>query len=221
MPETTDDKTANGNIEKKIEYLKYCHSNIQDLKSSIYQRAAILVAAIAFIVTGFSCFVVEFFKKDYFEDGSFVVQHNLLVGVHILFLILSILFLIFFLLTAFLAIKCLFPFNYSKIRSENNSIKYKELADIDQELYIKDFLNKKMTFTTFEYICELDEPKFVKIARELDDKKILEQLLSSVFYGAHISKSRYEYLRKAYMVLWLDMFIFAAMILTGIILKIL
>jgi hypothetical protein len=205
-------KETGNDIKNKIKYLKYCHSNIQNLKSSIYQRASILMAAIAFIVTGFSYFILEVFKGELEIFKSVPCIEKII-------LILSILFLILFLCTAFLAIKCLFPFDYSKDITKNNNIKYKELADMDQGLSIKDLLNRKMMFTTFEYICDLNELEFEKMAKELNKEKILEQLISSTYYVADITKSRYEYLRKAYWVLFWKMIVFAIMIFICIILK--
>jgi hypothetical protein len=92
VAETADD------AKDKINYLKYCHSKIDDVRKSTYSKAFFIMLAITFIIpTGIKIILG--------------LNNDLHVGIKCIFLILSILFLISFLWTAVWCIKCLIPFN--------------------------------------------------------------------------------------------------------------
>ena len=182
--------------KEKIEYLKYCHSNIYKLRASIYQRASILMAVAAFIFAGFSSFILKIFKS-----GSPVVESRIV-------LVLSILFLVSFLYTAFWNIMCLFPLpgkSLIQFLNRNKSI---------------DDGKKTRTFTTFDYICDLRKNKFTKKVNKLNNEKILGQLITSTHNVSRISSQRYKYLHKVCIGLSFNIFIFVTIILIYIISKI-
>lgn len=217
-----DEKT----MEQKIEYLTYCHETIDRLKSSIYERASILVVVIAFIVP--SC-------SEIIQDILDCIPHDS-IGWRIVIAIISIFFLLTFLLAAFFGIKCLIPIKsrefllklLNKSRNKCEDISIEKLQNVDPNLSIEEFLlmqnvvdgKKVRVFTTFDHIADLNEKEFEKMATSLDDEKILNQLISAIYNMSHISRKRYDDLLKAYKCLIVSIVVFITLILVDIIIKI-
>lgn len=220
--DTNDEKT----IKQKIEYLTYCHETIDRLKSSIYERASILVVVIAFIVPSCSTII-----QDILECISSTSKMWKMAVV-----IVSVSFLLFFLLAAFWGIKCLIPIKsrefllklLNKSRNKDKGISIEKLQNVDPDLSIQEFLTsqnvvdkrKVRVFTTFDHIADLDEKEFNKMVTELDDEKILEQLVSAIYNMSHISRKRYNDLLRAYKCLMISIIIFILLLVADIIAKI-
>lgn len=218
-------KTDESIMEQKIGYLTYCHDTINRLKSSIYERASILVVVIAFIVP--SCFTI-------IQDISKNISKNLF-ALKLIVAGISIIFCIFFLLAAYYGIKCLIPIknreyllkilNRSRNRIYNISIN--KLQDVDPNMSIQKFLtnqnvvdkNKVRVFTTFDHITDLNEDEFEEMVASLDNEKILEQLVSAIYNMSHIAKKRYTDLKLAYKFLLITVFIFIILIIISVVVK--
>ena len=210
----------------KIEYLTYCHETIDRLKSSIYERASILVLVIAFIVPSCSSII-----QDIFENLSPVLRIWRIVAA-----IVSILFLISFLLSVFWGIKCLIPIKsrdfllklLNKSRNKSKRITIEQLQNVNQDLSIHEFLsnqnivdNKRVrVFTTFDHIADLNEKEFNSMVLELDNEKILEQLVSAMYNISNISKKIYNDLLNEYKYLIVSIIIYILLIVTDIVVKI-
>ncbi len=213
-------------IKSKIEYLTYCHETINGLKSSIYERASILVLVIAFIVPSCSSIIQDILKY---------ISPDLKVW-RVIVAIVSVMFLISFLLSAFWGIKCLIPIKsrdfllklLNKSRNKGNCITIEQLQNANQDLSIHEFLsnqnvvdNKRVrVFTTFDHIADLNEEEFNSMVEELDNEKILEQLVSAIYNISHISRKRYNDLLKAYKFLMISIIIFILLIVADIVIKI-
>lgn len=214
-------------IKAKIDYITYCHSKIEDLKSSIYQRASILVVVVAFIVPSCASVVLNIFQNNLPDE----------IYWRIILIALSVMFLASFTYTSFCGIKCMIPLKsrdflvkiLNKNRSSSENISFSELSNMDQDLSIKEFLQKKnivsddkmRVFTTFEHICDMNEPDFTNKVDALDAEKILEQLVSAIYNLSHITKLRYKDLFNAYKSLLMNILIFVIIMLVDIILNVL
>lgn len=220
------DKSDGKTIEQRIEYLTYCHETIDRLKSSIYERASILVVVIAFIVPSCSTII---------QDILECISSDLKIW-RLVVAIVSIFFLLSFLLAAYWGIKCLIPIKsrefllklLNKSRNKNKSISIEKLQNADPNISIQEFLtnqnvvdNKKVrVFTTFDHIADLNEEEFEKMVTALDDEKILEQLVSAIYNMSHISRKRYNDLLRAYKCLMISIIIFILLLVSDIIAKI-
>lgn len=214
-------------ISEKIQYLTYCHESIDRLKSSIYDRASILVAVLALIFPSCSETIKDIISKQ---------NPNLFVLAVIGYLV-SFLFLVLFLFSSFLGVKCLIPIksraflirllNKSRSGNKNKNLTL-ALENADPQLSIQEFIQeqnavdpkKVRVFTTFDHIYDLQESEFSKMILELDDKKILGQLESAIYNLSHITKKRYEDLKRAYRCLLACLVLFAFLVTIDILFSI-
>ncbi|MDR2586156.1 MAG: hypothetical protein LBC84_08075 [Prevotellaceae bacterium] len=194
------------NIKEKIEYLQYCHKNIENQKNFIYTRASILIAVMAFVITGF----LQIISENSISENSVIsiitivkpiitIEINWLIG----------LFLLSFLYTTFWAIKSLFPLEINPLRKFLNRKKSDGITSTKLEN------ENEMVFTTFVYIANSARSKFTDMVNELDDRKILDQLIRSTYNVSDITKQRYGYLKKACIGLCSSIIILVIAILIG------
>ena len=213
-------------IDKQVEYLKYCHTKIDELKNSIYLRASILVIVIGFILPSWVSTIRGIIDN---------IPHDKFMWKLVL-LILCGLFLLAFLITTVYGLKCLIPLK-SKLfllkilnisRNKKNNVSLHELSKLDPTTAIQDILDKHnvvnddkaRVFTTFGHICDLSEDNFGRIAKELDSEGISKQLLSATYNLSHITSRRYKDLFIAYKWLLVCAVIFVLLIMLEIVMNI-
>jgi len=175
--------------EHNFEYLKYCHGKIDEIKASIYQRASILVVVMSFILLAW----LEVIKLSIADISQQAIILRIISGV------LSAMFLTTFLLALINGIECLVPFKnksalWSVLTSRKNTTDKNNINDIDWK--------KRIVFTTFTYICNLEEHEFARMVSELDSGKVLEQLTVGIYDLSAITQKRYNDLFVACKYLW-------------------
>ncbi len=222
--ESHAEQNENSVISKeKIEYLTYCHQTINGLKSSIYDRASILIVAIAFVVPCGATTMTSLFSTpiknvylrwfSYFSSAVFIISFLLAIGT---------------------SVRCLIPIrsreflkqllNIQRNTKKMSSMK-KELVNANPDMSIREFLAENnqveevnfRTFTTFDHIYDLSETEFIKMADNLDTYEIYKQLLSGLYNMSHISRMRYSRLLRAFYYLLVNILFLVLLIILNII----
>jgi len=182
----------------RFEYLKYCYGKMDDLRTSIYQRASILVVVMSFIILAWN-YIIDRMPNISNE----VIAWKIILG------LACFTFLITFSFTAYYGLKCLMPIKRDKTEQFKNTVKYAESLNTEKkDILMKDMLIKDIIFTVFDYICNLKKHDFEKVVQELDLKQINEQLISAIHGLSLVIEQRYNNFHTTCKLLLINIIIF-------------
>jgi hypothetical protein len=121
-------------IKEKIEYIKYCHSTMDSSKSTIYQRASILMAIEAFMIPSCTPVILNVLSKNSLSDTIY----------HFIFIPLSILFFLSFMYIIFWCFKCLIPVKNwpSKQSNQMEFTTFEKICDLGERSDFDDKVNE-------------------------------------------------------------------------------
>lgn len=170
--ETHVDKT-----DSVIEYMKYAHSRIDEMKNSIYLRASIVIVALAFLAPQGTTVIAKLLETG--KNNLLALVLGIAIGVPFLIAILG---------SSLYAVFCLAPLKsmwsiYEILtRSATGSTS----------------LDKIPVYTAFPHITSMTRENFESSVTKLTDVDVLSQLTSAIYTLSHLTERRYTRLRRAY-----------------------
>ena len=188
------------NIEHKIGFFKYCHERIDELKASLYQRASVIMVVLAFIVVSFMGIA----------DNILDNYAQLSISERCIFLGLSIVFWISFVVTAFFGIGCLIPASPKTLEKIVN--KKKDGARPKGKIH---------AYTSPKLILKFDYEDYKNAANQITTSEdVLEELVHGVYSLSTITDFRYDLLSVSYRFLLFNILSFVGMIAFLFVIKI-
>lgn len=180
------DSNGKYNIESKLKYYMFVYQKTDSFRGSIYFRASIIFAICAFLMG--SLWNIKCFT----QPSSFRISDVAIFLILILFLVLSMLSLSY-------SIYSIHPFFWGTKVGKGGLHKGIRLQP---------------GTSSFSYIAAISSTDyFKKQCLEMDDQKLLEDLLNGLYDLSIILNRRYEYLKKSYSYMFWAVFTYITLIL--------